>query len=43
MSEMRLILQIEVHFRRREPTAQRKVPGSGGGIIGDARMDSAVP
>ena len=27
----------------REPTAQIKGPGSGDGIIGDARMDSAVP
>ena len=42
LSEMRLILQIGAHFRRREPTARRKVPGSGGGIIGDARMDSVV-
>ena len=27
----------------REPTAQIKGPGSDDGIIGDARMDSAVP
>ena len=27
----------------REPTAQRKAPASGDGILGDARMDSVVP
>ena len=26
-----------------EPTAQRKAPASGDGILGDARMDSVVP
>ena len=27
----------------REATAQRKAPGSGDGILGDARMDRVVP
>ena len=40
LSEMRLILMIGAHFRRDVAKAQRKVPGSGDGIIGDVKMDS---
>ena len=34
---------IGAHFRRDVAKAQRKVPGSGDGIIGDVKMDSVVP
>ena len=33
LSEMRLILQIGVHFRRREPAAQREGPAAVVGLL----------